>query len=98
MDRLKENKNVAMISVAFIAIIVILITVLVPIVQHHIKVSSLKKQIEKVQLQIELNQTEWQVCHDNMQLRHEENEANREILNNLMLQYNEMVGFTTAWH
>ena len=34
----------------------------------------------------------------NMETWHTENEENRKILNELMQQYNDMVGFTTAWH
>ena len=78
-------------AIAFILTVIIL----TPIVTHHIELTKIKNQIEKTQLLIELNKQQRETCHNNMQLWHDENEANREILNNLMLQYNEMVGFTT---
>lgn len=88
-------KKVYIYMIAAIAFILTVI-ILTPIVTHHIELTKIKNQIEKTQLLIELNQQQRETCHNNMQLWHDENEANREILNNLMLQYNEMVGFTTA--
>lgn len=87
-------KKVYIYMIAAIAFILTVI-ILTPIVTHHIELTKIKNQIEKTQLLIELNQQQRETCHNNMQLWHDENEANREILNNLMLQYNEMVGFTT---
>lgn len=87
-------KKVYIYMIAAIAFILTVI-ILTPIVTHHIELTKIKNQIEKTQLLIELNKQQRETCHNNMQLWHDENEANREILNNLMLQYNEMVGFTT---
>ena len=75
----------------------ILWVIIYPIINHHIEVTKIKNQIEEVQLQIELNKEQWNTCLENMDTWHAENEQNRQILNDLMLQYNDMVGFTTAW-
>lgn len=72
--------------------------IVAPIISHHIEVTKIKNQIEKVQLQIELNKEQWNTCFTNMETWHTENEENRKILNELMKEYNDMVGFTTAWH
>ena len=72
--------------------------IVAPIIKHHIEVTKIKNQIEKVQLQIELNKEQWNSCYTNMETWHTENEENRKILNELMKEYNDMVGFTTAWH
>ena len=96
MERLKQNK-VMIIITSFLLIIAILFLIIVtPIINHHLEVQRIKWEIEKVQLQIDFNKEQWNVCHDNMQMWHDENEQNREILNNLMLEYNSMVGFTKA--
>ena len=79
-------------SVIFILFLIIVI----PIIKQDLKVKALRKQIQEVQLQIELNKEQWNVCHENMNTWHTENEENRQILNDLMNQYNEMVGFTQA--
>lgn len=73
-----------------------LCVMIIPIIKHHLEVQKIKNEIEKVQLQIEFNKEQRNVCHDNMEMWHDENEQNREILNQLMLEYNSMVGFTTA--
>lgn len=73
-----------------------LCVMIIPIIKHHLEVQKIKNEIEKVQLQIEFNKEQWNVCHDNMEMWHDENEQNREILNQLMQQYNDMVGFTKA--
>lgn len=70
--------------------------IVAPIIKHHIEVMNIKNQIEEVQLKIELNKEQWNSCYTNMELWHNENEENRKILNELMQQYNDMVGFTTA--
>ena len=72
--------------------------IVAPIIKHHIEVTDIKNKIEKVQLQIELNKEQWNSCYTNMETWHNENEENRKILNELMKEYNDMVGFTTAWH
>lgn len=96
MERLKQNK-VMIIITSFLLIIAILFLVIVtPIINHHLEVQRIKWEIEQVQLQIEFNKEQWNVCKENMDTRHSENEDNRKILNNLMLEYNSMVGFTKA--
>lgn len=72
--------------------------IVAPIIKHHIEVMNIKNQIEEVQMKIELNKEQWQSCYANMETWHTENEENRKILNELMKEYNDMVGFTTAWH
>ena len=91
MERLKQNK-VMIIITSFLLIIAILFLIIVtPIINHHLEVQRIKWEIEKVQLQIEFNKEQWNVCKENMDTRHSENEDNRKILNNLMLEYNSMV-------
>lgn len=98
MERLKQNKVMIIISSFLLLIAILFLIIVTPIINHHIKVMNIKNQIEQVQLQIELNKEQWNVCKENMDTWHSENEANREILNDLMKQYNDMVGFTTASH
>ena len=96
MERLKQNK-VMIIITSFLLIIAILFLIIVaPIINHHLEVQRIKWEIEKVQLQIELNKEQRNVCKENMDIWHSENETNREILNDLMQEYNSMVGFTKA--
>lgn len=92
-----DKKKLIGYGIAAVVFILFLIIV-VPIIKQDLAVKSLRKQIEEVQLRIELNKEQWNVCHENMELWHTENEENRVILNDLMNQYNEMVGFTQAWH
>lgn len=96
MERAKENKILIIISSFLLLIVILFLIIVIPIINHHIKVMSIKNQIEQVQLQIEFNKEQWNVCKENMDTRHSENEDNRKILNDLMLEYNSMVGFTKA--
>ena len=96
MERLKQNKAMIIITSFLLIIAILFLIIVTPIINHHLEVQRIKWEIEKVQLQIEFNKEQWNVCHDNMEMWHDENEQNREILNNLMLEYNSMVGFTTA--
>lgn len=92
-----QQNKVMIIITSFLLIIAILFLVIVtPIINHHLEVQRIKWEIEKVQLQIEFNKEQWNVCKENMDTRHSENEDNRKILNDLMQQYNDMVGFTKA--
>jgi uncharacterized membrane protein len=93
---LKQNKAMLIISAILLAIIVTFLVITIPIVIHDIEVRKIANQIEEVQLKIELNKEQWNTCYTNMELWHTENEENRQILNDLMRQYNDMVGFTTA--
>ena len=70
--------------------------IVAPIIKHHLEVTKIKNQIEEVQMRIELNKEQRQSCYANMETWHTENEENRKILNELMIEYNSMVGFTTA--
>lgn len=92
-----DKKRLIGYGIAAVVFILFLIIV-IPIIKQDLAVKSLRKQIEEVQLKIELNKEQWNVCKENMELRHTENEENRVIINDLMNQYNEMVGFTQAWH
>jgi len=96
MERLKQNKAMIIITSFLLIIAILFLIIVTPIINHHLEVQRIKWEIEKVQLQIEFNKEQWNVCHDNMEMWHDENEQNREILNNLMLEYNSMVGFTKA--
>lgn len=97
MERLKQNKVMAIISTVLAVIVIAFLFYIIPVIKHNIAVNNIKHQIEEVQLQIELNKEQWNTCLENMDTWHAENEQNRQILNDLMLQYNDMVGFTTAW-
>ena len=90
------NKKKLIIYGVCSVIFILFLIIIVPIIKQDLKVKALRKQIQEVQLQIELNKEQWNVCHENMELWHTENEENRVILNDLMNQYNEMVGFTQA--
>lgn len=98
MEEFRKNKVLIIASAIILVIIIIFLIVVTPIINHHLEVVKIKNQIEEVQLKIELNKEQWNVCHENMNTWHTENEENRVILNDLMNQYNEMVGFTQAWH
>lgn len=92
-----DKKKLIIYGIASVIFILFLV-IIIPIINHHLEVTKIKNQIEEVQLRIELNKEQWNVCHENMNTWHTENEENRQILNDLMNQYNEMVGFTQAWH
>ena len=96
MERLKQNK----LAVAFIAtltiIFIVFLIIAIPIMKRHYEVKKLQYDIQWFEERIEFNKQEWNNCYTNMELRHEENEQNRKILNDLMQQYNDMVGFTKA--
>ena len=96
MERLKQNKVMIIITSFLLIIAILFLVVVTPIINHHLEVQRIKWEIEKVQLQIEFNKEQWNVCKENMDTRHSENEDNRKILNDLMQQYNDMVGFTKA--
>lgn len=96
MERLKLFIKKNAITIIVTCIWILCGICVVPIIQHHIKVTKIKNEIEKVQLQIELNKEQRNSCYSNMELWHNENEDNRKILNDLMKEYNELVGFTKA--
>lgn len=84
----------------YIGAVVISILVLVlrwPIVVKEHKLNKIKSQIERIEEQIEYNKQQWLNCDQNMKLWNEENESNRNIVNELKVNYNNMVGFTEAW-
>jgi len=96
MERLKQNRVMIIITSFLLLIAILFLVIVTPIINHHIEVTKIKNQIEEVQLKIELNKEQWNTCYTNMETWHTENEENRKILNELMKQYNDMVGFTTA--
>ena len=98
MERIKQNKVMIIITSILAIIIATFLIITIPILSHDIKVRKIANKIEQVQMQIELNKEQWSVCYNNMELWHTENEENRKILNELMHEYNEVVGFTKAWH
>lgn len=84
----------------YIGAVVISILVLVlrwPIVIKEHKLNKIKSQIERIEEQIEYNKQQWLNCDQNMKLWNEENESNRNIVNELKVNYNNMVGFIEAW-
>ena len=98
MERIKQNKVMIIITSFLLLIAILFLVIVTPIINHHIEVTKIKNQIEEVQMKIELNKEQWNTCYSNMELWHTENEENRQILNELMQQYNDMVGFTKASH
>ncbi len=87
-------------KIIYISAVVISILVLVlrwPIVIKEHKLNKIKSQIERIEEQIEYNKQQWLNCDQNMKLWNEENERNRNIVNELKVNYNNMVGFTEAW-
>ena len=96
IDYIKQNRVMIIITSLLLLIAILFLVIVTPIINHHIEVTKIKNQIEEVQLKIELNKEQWNTCYTNMELWHTENEENRQILNDLMKQYNDMVGFTTA--
>ncbi len=87
-------------KIIYISAVVISILVLVlrwPIVIKEHKLNKIKSQIERIEEQIIYNKQQWLNCDQNMKLWNEENERNRNIVNELKVNYNNMVGFTEAW-
>lgn len=68
----------------------------IPLAKKDLQLRSIRKDIQRVEAQIEFNKEQWANCDANMKLRNEENNANREMLANLKEEYNDMVGFTGA--
>lgn len=85
------------IYIGAVVMIVLAITLRWPIVIKEHRLNKIKSQIEKVEKQIEYNKQQWLNCEQNMKLWNEENESNRNIVNELKVNYNNMVGFTEAW-
>ena len=69
---------------------------LIPLARKDIQLRSMRKDIEKIEAQIQFNKEQWANCDTNMKLWNDENNANREMLKNLKEEYNSMVGFTGA--
>ncbi len=70
---------------------------LIPLVKKDLQLRSMRKDIEKIEAQIEFNKEQWANCDANMKLWNDENNANREMVKKLKEEYNSMVGFTEAW-
>jgi len=96
MERLKQNRVMIIITSFLLLIAILFLVIVTPIINHHIEVTKIANQIEEVQMKIELNKEQRQSCYANMETWHTENEENRKILNELMKEYNDMVGFTKA--
>lgn len=74
-----------------------MLCMLIPLAKKDLQLRGMRKDIEKIEAQIEFNKAQWATCDTNMKLWNEENDANREMLKNLKEEYNSMVGFTEAW-
>lgn len=70
---------------------------LIPLAKKDLQLRSMRKDIQRIEAQIEFNKEQWANCDANMKLWNDENNANREMLKNLKDEYNSMVGFTEAW-
>ncbi len=77
-------------------VFLVLLGLYIPLAKKDLQLRGIRKDIQRIEAQIELNKTQWANCDANMKLRNEENNANREMLDNLKKEYNEMVGFTEA--
>lgn len=95
MENKKELIKRGLVWVASLAAVG-LVVMTIPIVKKHFEIENLKKEIEKTQLEIELNKEEWNKCQTIMDEAHKNNEALREKKMTLMVQYNELVGFMMA--
>ena len=78
------------------AVFLVLLAMFIPLAKKDLQLRSMRKDIQKIEAQIELNKAQWATCDANMKLWNEENNANREMLENLKQEYNDMVGFTGA--
>lgn len=81
----------------FVGIIASLLYFVVPVIKKEHELNKIRWQIEKIESQIEYNKNQWLNCDTNMKLWNEENEMNRWIVDELKRNYNDMVGFTSAW-
>ena len=91
-----KKTNKIIFWLAILIPIIVLVLYWPTIVKEH-QLNKIKKQIEKVELKIEANKQERLNCETNMVLWNKENESNRGIVNELKINYNNMVGFTEAW-
>ena len=80
----------------FIGLIIFFLSYVIPLIKKEHELNKIRNQIEKIEMSIEANKQQRLNCNDNMRLRNEENEHNRQILQELKLNYNSMVGFTGA--
>ena len=69
---------------------------LIPLAKKDLQLRSMRKDIEKIEAQIEFNKEQWANCDANMKLWNDENNANREMVKKLKEEYNSMVGFMEA--
>ena len=77
-------------------VFLVLLGLYIPLAKKDLQLRSIRKDIQRVEAQIEFNKEQWANCDANMKLRNEENNANREMLANLKEEYNDMVGCTGA--
>jgi cell division protein FtsB len=91
-----QKKTMWIIVGSLSATIILLLCLLVPLAKSWYQRHTLQKEIQKVEQQIELNKAKRAECSTNMQLWNSDNDKNREMLENLKKQYNDMVGFTEA--
>ena len=89
------KKNVIIYS-AIAVIFLVLLCLYIPLAKKDLQIKGIKKDIQRVEAQIELNKTQRANCDANMKLWNEENDANRQMLEELKEKYNDMVGFTEA--
>ena len=78
-------------------VFLVLLVLYIPLAKKDLQLRSMRKDIQKIEAQIEFNKEQWANCNANMKLWNDENNANREMLENLKREYNSMVGFTEAW-
>ena len=93
------QKKTAIITISTLwGVILLLLGLLIPLWIKRVQVQSLKRDISKIEKEIDKNKANWKKCASNMQTWNTDNDKNREMLRQLQEQYNEMVGFTSAWH
>lgn len=93
-----SKKKILKFSIFWVAWIVLAlwIGITVPIIKKHFEIENLKKDIQKIELEIQLNKEEWTKCESIMKTAHESNEVLRWQQLALQQEYNRLVGFTMA--
>lgn len=79
-----------------IAIIVIVLVLYIPIMKKNHQIRVLNREILKVQAEIDLNSAKREECAVNMATWNADNDNNRAIKEQMISEYEELVGFRWA--